>query len=84
MSSIQLFGGVILYWVPVLFREWYSYHFPELAKIVSDNRMYCAVAQLIKNRKEFTDETMTELEEIVMDEAKVKAIYDASRSSMGQ
>ncbi|XP_052773586.1 nucleolar protein 56-like isoform X2 [Mya arenaria] len=64
-------------------REWYSYHFPELMKIVNDNSMYCKVARLIKNRKEFTEDKMTELEEIVMDDAKVKAIYDASRSSMG-
>lgn len=64
-------------------REWYSYHFPELVKIVNDNHMYCRVAKLIKNRKEFTDEKIAELEEIVMDEAVVKAIHDASKSSMG-
>ena len=65
------------------YREWYSYHFPELVKIVNDNHMYCAVAKLIKNRKEFTDDKVAELEEIVMDDAKVQAICDAARSSMG-
>lgn len=64
-------------------REWYSYHFPELVKIINDNYMYCNVAKLIKNRKEFTDDKVAELEEIVMDDAKVKAICDAARSSMG-
>ncbi|KAL4231581.1 snoRNP complex protein nop56 [Mactra antiquata] len=64
-------------------REWYSYHFPELVKIVNDNHMYCRVAKLVKNRKEFTEEKIAELEEIVMDEAVVKAICDASKSSMG-
>lgn len=64
-------------------REWYSYHFPELVKIVNDNSTYCKVAQLVKNRKEFTEDKYAELEEIVMDEAKVKAICDAAKSSMG-
>ena len=67
-----------------LYREWYSYHFPELVKIVNDNSTYCKVARLIKNRKEFTEDKVAELEELVMDDAKVKAILDASKSSMGK
>lgn len=53
-------------------------------KIVSDNSTYCKVAKLVKNRKEFTEDKIPELEEIVMDDAKVKAICDASKSSMGR
>ncbi|CAL7945761.1 unnamed protein product [Xylocopa violacea] len=64
-------------------REWYSYHFPELVKIVPENYMYAKVAQLIKNRKELTDEKLEALEGIVMDSAKAQAIIDASKSSMG-
>ncbi|XP_016844200.1 nucleolar protein 56 [Nasonia vitripennis] len=64
-------------------REWYSYHFPELVKIVPDNYMYAKVAQLIKNRKELNQEKLEELEEIVMDSGKAQAIIDASKSSMG-
>ncbi|KAF3420934.1 hypothetical protein E2986_03546 [Frieseomelitta varia] len=64
-------------------REWYSYHFPELAKIVPENHMYAKVAKLIKSRKEFTDEKLETLEQIVMDTAKAQAIMDASKSSMG-
>ncbi|XP_076177391.1 nop56 ribonucleoprotein [Ptiloglossa arizonensis] len=64
-------------------REWYSYHFPELVKIVPENYMYAKVAQLIKNRKELTDEKLEALEEVVMDSAKAQAIIDASKSSMG-
>lgn len=64
-------------------REWYSYHFPELVKIVPENYMYAKVAQLIKNRKELTEEKLEALEEIVMDSAKAQAIVDASKSSMG-
>lgn len=65
------------------FREWYSYHFPELVKIVNDNLMYAKVTQFIKNRKELTDDKAEGLEEIVMDEGKVQAIFAASKSSMG-
>ncbi|XP_017796228.1 PREDICTED: nucleolar protein 56 [Habropoda laboriosa] len=64
-------------------REWYSYHFPELVKIVPENYMYAKVAQLIKNRKELTDEKLEALENVVMDSAKARAIIDASKSSMG-
>lgn len=64
-------------------REWYSYHFPELVKIVPDNYMYAKVAQLIKNRKELSQDHLDSLEEIVMDSAKAQAIIDASKSSMG-
>ncbi|XP_013390767.1 nucleolar protein 56-like [Lingula anatina] len=64
-------------------REWYSYHFPELVKIVNDNYMFARVAKYIKNRKEFTEDMVEGLEEIVMDAAKAKAIIDASKSSMG-
>ncbi len=65
-------------------REWYGYHFPELIKIVSENYLYAKVVKLMKNRKEFDDSRLEELEEIVMDAAKAQAILDASRMSMGQ
>lgn len=64
-------------------REWYSYHFPELVKIVPDNYMYARVAQFIKNRKELSEESLPGLEELVQDESKAVAILSASRSSMG-
>ncbi|XP_077157495.1 nucleolar protein 56 [Paroedura picta] len=64
-------------------REWYGYHFPELIKIVSDNYTYCRLAKLIRNRKELSEESLEELEEVVMDSAKAQAILEASRSSMG-
>lgn len=64
-------------------REWYSYHFPELVKIVNDNYLYAQVVKYIKSRKDLTVDKLEGLEELIMDEAKTKAIYDASRSSMG-
>jgi len=64
-------------------REWYSYHFPELVKIVPDNYTFAKCVKVIKNRKELTDEAIATLEEVVMDSAKAKAIVDASKTSMG-
>ncbi|KAK3788285.1 hypothetical protein RRG08_027019 [Elysia crispata] len=64
-------------------REWYSYHFPELVKIVNDNYMYARLANLIGDRTKLTSDMEEAIEEIVMDSAKVKAIFDASKSSMG-
>ncbi|XP_018615463.1 nucleolar protein 56 [Scleropages formosus] len=64
-------------------REWYGYHFPELIKIVNDNSMYCRLARLIGNRKELSEESLEQLEEVVMDSSKAQAILEASRSSMG-
>ncbi|GFN82453.1 myosin-ie [Plakobranchus ocellatus] len=64
-------------------REWYSYHFPELVKIVNDNYMFARLANLIGDRTKLTTEIEEQVEEIVMDSAKVKAIFDAAKSSMG-
>jgi len=64
-------------------REWYSYHFPELVKVVPDNYLYCKVVYYIKNRKELDDSKLDDLEEIIGDSGKAKAVMDASKSSMG-
>ena len=52
-------------------------------KIVNDNYLYAQVVKYIKSRKDLTVDKLEGLEELIMDEAKTKAIYDASRSSMG-
>lgn len=64
-------------------REWYSYHFPELVKIVPDNYMYSCVVHFVKNRKELDESKLDQLEEIIGDSEKAQAVFDASRSSMG-
>lgn len=64
-------------------REWYSYHFPELVKIVPDNYLFAKAAKFIKDRKTLTQDKLEELEEIVMDSAKAQAIIDAAKMSMG-
>ena len=37
-------------------REWYSYHFPELVKIVNDNTLFAKLVRLIKRRTNVTEE----------------------------
>ena len=64
-------------------KEWYSYHFPELVKIVSDNYMYCRLVRAIGNRKELKNDVEEQLEEITMDSALAKSIIAAAKMSMG-
>jgi len=64
-------------------REWYSYHFPELFKIVPDQYLYCRCAKFFRDRKDLNEERLPELSEILMDEAKAQEVLEASRSSMG-
>jgi len=45
--------------------------------------MYAKVAQILKNRKELTNEKITMLEEAVMDSSRAEAIVNAAKSSMG-
>lgn len=48
-------------------REWYSWHFPELGKIVADHFQYARVVMLIQNKKSVDDAMAPALEEIVED-----------------
>merc|ERR1712029_333229 len=64
-------------------REWCSYHFPELIKIVPENALYARVVKLIKNRKELSQDLFEKLEEILMDSSRAQAVIDASKSSLG-
>ncbi|GMR57014.1 hypothetical protein PMAYCL1PPCAC_27209 [Pristionchus mayeri] len=77
-KDINLFGMRI--------REWYSYHFPELFKVVPDQYKYikCAVTILDRNKIGEDAEMTTKLSEIVDgDEDKVAEIMEAARTSMG-
>jgi len=64
-------------------REWYSYHYPEMAKIVNDNYKYAKCAVIIGDRKQLTEERIEELEEVLGDTAQAQAVVAASKSSMG-
>mmetsp|Transcript_17180 Transcript_17180/g.44988 ORF Transcript_17180/g.44988 Transcript_17180/m.44988 type:complete len:485 (+) Transcript_17180:236-1690(+) len=65
-------------------REWYSWHFPELVRIVNDNYLYTRAALQIKDKSTLSEEHLPALTEILGDEAKAKEVLDAARASMGQ
>ena len=63
-------------------REWYSYHFPELVKIVKENQTYVRLVNLIKDRANCPN-LEEEITEIVEDEQLTEHIISASKTSMG-
>ncbi|CAN6483265.1 unnamed protein product [Victoria cruziana] len=65
-------------------REWYSWHFPELAKIVSDNYLYAKVVKLIKDKSSLKEESVSQLADALGDEDQAREIFVAATQSMGQ
>ena len=65
-------------------REWFSWHFPELGKIVSDNQIYAQLVNLIENKNNATEDLLPQLEELTLDEEKAREIVEAAKISMGQ
>ena len=66
-------------------REWYSWHFPELIKHVSENYKYCQLALLIKDKSQLTDSSLPSILEIVGDdEGLAHSIIESAKMSMGQ
>ena len=65
-------------------KEWYGYHFPELARIVGDNHEYAKVAQYVKRRGTLsTEKDLEKLEDMLQDSAKAQQVIDSSKQSMG-
>ena len=67
-------------------KEWFSWHFPELGKIISDNYVYVRIVKLIEQRKkliENKEELTPKLDEITLDPQITKSIIDAALISMG-
>lgn len=62
-------------------REWYSYHFPELIKIVKENQAYVRLVNLIKDRSNCPN-LEEEIGEIVGEDLTTE-IISASKTSMG-
>lgn len=66
-------------------REWYSWHFPELIRIVSENQQYARLALFIGDKKRLSDDDLHSVAEHVNDDAQLaQSIIDAARVSMGQ
>jgi len=66
-------------------REWYSWHFPELIRIVPDNYKYACLVKFIKSKSSLSKESITDLAEIIAepDDEKARKIVEAAKSSMG-
>jgi len=66
-------------------KEWYSWHFPELAKIVSEMKVYVPIVNFVQNKKSLLeDEKQAGLLAVCDgDEDLTKRIIEAARSSMG-
>jgi len=65
-------------------KEWFSWHFPELGKIVTDNGIFCKVVRFVEKRENVTEDIKEELAELVLDEEKAQQIIEAAKISMGQ
>jgi len=73
-------------------REWYSWHFPELARLVADQVTYARLCLAIPDRAQLAESDLARLEELIAScsaDGKTDApgmarlILEASRSSMG-
>jgi nucleolar protein 56 len=71
-------------------KEWFGWHFPELAKVVPDNAVYTKIVALIENKERLLAEYNNEdselknkIIEIVVEPELADRIYEAARSSMG-
>lgn len=65
-------------------REWYGWHFPELAKVVPDNYQYAKVALAIRDKATLTAAGLPALEAILGDAGRAAEVLAAARASMGQ
>jgi nucleolar protein 56 len=64
-------------------KEWFSWHFPELSKIITDNPIFCKVVNFIEKRENVNDDMKDKLTELVLDEEKAQQIIEAAKISMG-
>jgi len=65
-------------------REWYAWHFPELAKIVTDNMAYCKVSRVVRLRDNFDQSRVEDLAEACGNEEIALEVIKAMKMSMGQ
>ncbi len=66
-------------------REWYSWHFPELYPICSDNLTFATVARFVGDKSTLGDDKLHELAGLVGDdEEKAAEIILKAKMSMGR
>lgn len=64
-------------------KEGYSWHFPELAKIVPDNEKYVSLVNLIGNKNNLASINPEEITEIVGNEDVTHQIMERYKTSVG-
>ena len=65
-------------------REWYSWHFPELSRLVPDVQKYAKVLLIINDKSRLTEDATSHISEALEGDHELAAlIFDASKSSMG-
>jgi nucleolar protein 56 len=67
----------------MIIKEWYSWHFPELIKVISDNYIYSLIVKFIGNKKGFRFSKARELGILLMSEETGKKILEISKTSFG-
>lgn len=75
--------SVLNYVCNISCREWYSWHFPELVKIVNDNYTYAKLVKFVKDKSSLTDSSLEEITEVIGDEDKAREVIEAAKASMG-
>jgi nucleolar protein 56 len=65
-------------------KEWFSWHFPELTKIVNDNLVFTKLVHFVERRDKISEDMKDELASILMDEEKASQVIEAAKTSMGQ
>lgn len=51
-------------------KEWFSWHFPEMGKIVTDNTIFAKLVQAVESRNNVNDESKDLIAGILLDEEK--------------
>ena len=64
-------------------KEGYSWHFPELAKLISDNETYTRLVALIGNKANISKIDLDDLTALTGDESLSKKIVERTQSSVG-
>jgi len=64
-------------------KDWFSWHFPELVKLVPEPVMYCKLLKLIKERKDMKEEMIPDIGEILVDEDLAKTVFETAKMSSG-
>jgi nucleolar protein 56 len=64
-------------------REWYGWHFPELAKIVNDNFQYARIVMLVQDKATLSVDHLSDLTEVVGEEEVAEQVQTSLQGNIG-